>query len=203
VEFTTIVCFEGEPPESPEMNLTKIVLFTSVLVHRIDVNLDFELATSAIGTFSHHFKAMTNTSSFYKKTACTEGSSASEGRIAKSLSGRKILVKRQMHKSRDTGGLSLAFCVQLNSFSLNIWRQNVPYHSYLRSRSSSNGRFAGENSFLPALKLFCFEVHEAEFGVEATFQRRRRRIVVKACLAALEGRSKQTTEPPLMVLTEQ
>lgn len=207
IELTTIICFEGEPPSSSDSNQTKVVLFTSVQIHRLDVNLDLELATSAIGTLVHHGKVVKGTlaacAKFLKDLQLgvtdksdpsetstdgnTECSSTTEGKIEKSFSGRKILVRRQIHQSRETGGASVAFCFQVQGVSFTLWRQNVPYNSYLRSKCLGQTEPSpDQRAFVPILKLLHVDMKESEFGFEATFRRQRRRVVLKAILSSME-----------------
>lgn len=197
-ELTMIVCFEGEPPESLESNLTKIVLFTSILAHRFDLNLDLELLTAAIGTIAHHLDIITLTA-----TACSgvtqksqpddmidaseHSLDSSEGsKLRRTLAGRKVLVKRQIQQSRATGGLSVAFCLQASGINVKIWRQNVSYYSALRNCPTSEGTTPETRSkFIPLLKLLSFAVNDFELGLEATFRQNSRRVVGKMCLSGL------------------
>jgi len=201
-ELTMIVCFEGEPPESPDSNLTKIVLFTSVQAHRFDINFDFDLATAAIGTLAHHVKVLHSTVSACLMTLRAskpggggdsyhldhpDNCGAGKSRIRKSLEGRKILVRRQIHQSRATGGLSIAFCIQVAGVRFTLWRQNVPYSGPLRSHTvSKSGLSDHRNARMPLVKLMRCDLGELEIGIEATLRRESRRMVLKGCLSSAE-----------------
>ena len=199
-ELTMIFCFEGEPPESSEMNQMKIVLLTSILAHRFDINIDFDLATSAIGTLAHHAIVLQDAAEICKNIFITSShhatidesehsmrSDTSEGRLRKTLAGRKVLVRRQIHNSRQTGGLSIAFCLQAAGISVTLWRQNVGYCSPLRSSFSvQSSSTISARSFTPLIKIVTVNINEAEAGVEATVRGQYRRIVVKACITEME-----------------
>lgn len=201
-ELTIVVCFDGEPPEYPESNLTKVALFVSTLAHRFEINLDFDLAASAVSTLVHHAEVTEATlavcSELLKSTDVpvspidpSESSvdysvSSADLGIRKSLRGRKVLVQRQISLSRETGGISVAFCLQLAEFRLHLWRHNVPYSSPLRaSQRSGAGTDCADDKYVPLLRLMDLSVNGFEFAVEGSFHRQRRRIIVKGCLSEI------------------
>ena len=190
-ELTVIACFEGEPP-ARNSNLTKVILFLSVLAHRFDVNIDFELATSAIGTLVYHTNEVLSTidrckrilrpsDSLRKGESDTTGKNSheNEGRIIKSLAGRRVRVRRQIVQSRETGGVSVAFCAQATGATLTLWRQNVPLGSSIRPTKASDER---EGKNIPAMRLLALDLSGVELGAEASFVRNNRRLVLKLCV---------------------
>lgn len=193
-ELTMIVCFEGEPPDSLDSNLTKIVLFTSVLANRLDVNFDFDLATSAIGTLMHHVAVLRETALVCNAVMQQRLSAAtvvaepivneSSGKIRRSFEGRKVRVRRQIQRSRETGGLSVAFGFQAAAVSFTLWRQNVPYGSPFRE-SFVGAHFNDRAAYMPLMKLLKIEVSKPECGIEGTFLRGKRRAVLKFCLSEM------------------
>ena len=190
-EMTLLFCFEGEPPQSSEENLTKMALFLSALFHRLDINMDLDLLSSAAGTLSYHAVAAISMLSFLsdsfqsaevedpsESTECTGSSDAVlDGRIRSSLRGRRALVKRQLYRSRETGGCSLALALQVAESSFCLWRQNVPEKSQLRTES-------GRNRSLSLVRICSLEMVGVEAGVETSFQKAERRLVVKMCLSS-------------------
>lgn len=191
-DATTIICFEGEPPETEESNLTKIVLFTSVLAHRIAINFDIELVASAVTSILAHYKTASDCIQRLKTTLAdsfvdeseTEASASDagdEGRLLRSIRGRRLLARRQILRSRETGGLSLAMGIQLAEFSFRLWRQCVPTSSSIRPPVAGE---SADASYLPLLKLMEFASGETELGFEASFKKDERRIVCKGCLSS-------------------
>jgi len=206
-EMTMIVCFEGEPPETPDSNLTKMALFVSFLAHRFEVNLDFDLAASAVSTLLHHAEVveatLTDCLGLFEseKTADSQIDPSessvddlpvysTESSIRKSLRGRKVLVRRQIHLSRETGGVSVAFCLQLAEFRLHLWRQNVPYTGPLRpSQENDVAEETFSEKYVPLVQLMDFEMKGLEIAVEGSVLRQTRRIILKGCMseARLKG----------------
>jgi hypothetical protein len=199
-EMTIVVCFDGEPPEYPDSNLTKVALFVSILAHRFEINLDFDLAASAVSTLVHHAEVMEATlavcSELFEskdipvshidpsESSVDYSVSSADLGIRKSLRGRKVLVQRQISLSRETGGISVAFCLQLAEFRLKLWRHNVPYSSPLRAlQRSSAGTGGADEKYVPLLQLMDLSVNGFEFAVEGSFHRQHRRIIVKGCLS--------------------
>jgi hypothetical protein len=198
-EMTMVICFDGEPPENPDSNLTKVALFVSILAHRFELNFDFDLAASAVSTLVHHAEVVEATlaicSELLESTDTpvshidpSESSvdysvSSADLGIQKSLRGRRVLVQRQISLSRETGGISVAFCLQLAEFRLQLWRHNVPYSSPLRaSQRSGAGTDGADEKYVPLLQLMDLSVNGFEFAVEGSFHRQNRRIIVKGCL---------------------
>jgi hypothetical protein len=199
-EMTMVVCLDGEPPEYPDSNLTKVASFVSILAHRFEISLDFDLAASAVSTLVHHAEVMEATlavcSELFKSTDTpvshidpSESSvdysvSSADLGIRKSLRGRRVLVQRQISLSRETGGISVAFCLQLAEFRLHLWRHNVPYSSPLRaSERSGTNTDGGDEKYIPLLQLMDLSVNGFEFAVEGSFHRESRRIIAKGCLS--------------------
>lgn len=192
-DATMIICFEGEPPESDDSNLTKMVLFTSILAHRVAVNFDIELLASALCTTLAHYGIVAETvrrissslaASFVDETETELSGVASEigeeGKIRRSVLGRRLLVKRQISRSTETGGLSVAVGIQVKEFSFLLWRQCVPESSPLRTSSTEKSYDA---RYIPLVRLMEFTLEELELGLEASFKQDDRRIVCKGCLS--------------------
>jgi hypothetical protein len=198
-EMTMVVCFDGEPPKYPD-NLTKVALFVSILAHRFEINLDFDLAASAVSTLVHHAEVMEATLAVClellkssdipvspidpSESSVDYSVSSTDLGIRKSLRGRKVLVQRQISLSRETGGISVAFCLQLAEFRLHLWRHNVPYSSPLRASQRSGAHTdGGDEKYVPLLQLMDLSVNGFEFAVEGSFHRESRRIIAKGCLS--------------------
>lgn len=190
-EFTVLLCFEGEPPTEPQSNLIKIVLFASTLVHRLDVNLDLELLSSAIGTITWHASAAREISK--KCTAVsTASATTSEGmelkslqessgavKIRKSLRGRRALVYRQFTRSRETGGMRVALLFQVSEARIQLWGRNIPgYPNTFATQAGDSHKESG------LLKVCVCEILGLEMGFEGSFQKKSRRVAWKACLSS-------------------
>jgi len=199
-ELTMIICFEAEPPPSPESNLTKMVLFNSFEAHRFEVNFDFDLIASAIITVLHHAEvlqgaltacdALLSSSHIADRSGVVPNESSvdiavQDGKIRRSMGGRRVLVRRQIHQSRQTEGLSIAFCFQVTELRFRLWRQNVPYSSLAQSRRRSEAVTAGHDKYIPLVRLMDFDVDGIELGLEGTFRRQHRRIVLKMCFSGM------------------
>eukprot|EP00977_Amphora_coffeiformis_P005529 scaffold1170_cov174-Amphora_coffeaeformis.AAC.13 len=191
-DATMIFCFEGEPPESEESNLTKIVLFTSIIAHRILVNFDVELVASALTSLLAHYRTVEDCARQISETIAesfvdesdTEASfseSGDEAKLLRSIRGRRLLVRRQILRSRETGGLSVAIGIQLAELSFHLWRQCIPTSSPLRPPSKNES--PDDSSYVPLLSLMDFFLGELELGLEASFKKHSRRIVFKGCLS--------------------
>lgn len=190
-EMTMIVCFEGEPPaDGSQEGQTKIVLFTSVIAHRFELNIDFDRIASAVGTVSLHVEKFVETAracvdlfsggikgdvsdSEPTKSSNAEGSDPGDSRIRKTLRGRKVLVHRQLIRSRETGGLVVAACVQVAEIRTCFWRQHVPRDSPLRSRTEDS------REFVPLLCLLDSTIKLLDFGVEVSLRQQDKRLVLK------------------------
>lgn len=183
-EMTLIFCFEGEPPElSSESNLTRMVIFASILAHRFEFNVDFDLIAAAAITLVVHLDNVLRTAAdcseiFDAQPDATSSNTASEGKSAKkrirnSLQGRRVMVRRQITRSRETGGLSVACRLNAAETRVCIWRQNVPRKYPLRSKSEDNGEFA------PSLRLLDWSLTGIDLGIEATHFKETRRLLLK------------------------
>jgi hypothetical protein len=191
-EATCIICFEGEP-ESRESNLIKIVLFVSLQFHRLALNCDLDVITGALSTIIYHSDVLQETtavleelrSSFPSTSVALEQEDVS--RMNKTLKNRRVLVKRQLAKSRETGGLSVSACMQLAEFSFTIWRQNVPLTTRFRASLSKDLNVRVDDTPIDLMKLMLFEANGVELGAECLIQQTHsRRIVMKGCLSELK-----------------
>lgn len=205
VEMTMLFCFEGEPSDDITNEAggydntapIKIALFFSMQIHKLIINVDFDTITGAISTTMHHYdtihatmesllKVFAPSLELLKETTTNDddlngmdGPLGDDAQLQRTMAGRRILVKRQIKRSRETGGLSLAFCSQLAEFHFNVWRQNVPVMSRFRA-SMADGKVASiEEAPIPLLHLLHAEAKTAEFGLEGCLQGDERRIVSK------------------------
>ena len=192
-DATMILCFEGEPPETEDSNLTKIVLFLSVLAHRILVNFDVEIIASAVVSLAAHYRTIEDciqaisaalADSFVdeSETEASQSEAGEERRLPRSIRGRRLRVRRQITRSRQTGGLSVAVGIQLSEMKFSIWRQFVPLSGPLRP---SRDRKSDNMAHVPLIKLMDCEAGELELGLEASFKEEDRRIVLKGCLSRM------------------
>lgn len=193
MEMTSIICFEGEPPP-PESNLTKIALFYSVHVYDLTVNFDFDLLAGATSSVIYHSGVATTAicrwinlfsaqSNMHLSVAESQSyaDDVEDDPINKTLKGRRIMVKRQFARSRETGGLSVVFCMQLSKLHYTMWRQNVPYYSPFRPPPNKDSTH--ESSVIELLKLVDLCATEFEFGLEFEFHvPSGRRTVLKCCV---------------------
>ena len=197
-EFTLVACFEGEPPESAESNLMKLVLFLSVQIHRMAINCDFDLMSGAASTSIHHVRLVQNTvanitklfSNVEIKTPGTDKakrfSKVSNDSKVYATTSRNVTTRRQFQKSRETGGLTLSLSAQLAEVSVSLWRQNVPMISQFRASEQENCTFPMEGSVIPLLQLIKLHLIATEVGIEAFFRNKDRRVVLKCCLGNMK-----------------
>lgn len=187
-ELTMIFCFEGEPPEDQDSNLTKLAMFISIETHRLGIGLDLELATSALGTLAYHSKIVNQALDDCRcASACDELEEPTEVSVLSQSSDRptrRVIVQRQIQKSRQTGGFSLSLCVKVAELDFSLWRQNIQYSSPFRVHSALCGtsHHTGESPYLPLLRLMSVEMREGEMGFEVAFVRLERRMVTKVAI---------------------
>jgi hypothetical protein len=200
LEMTMIVCFEGEPPESPESNLIKIVLFASMQIHRLIINCDLDIIAGATITLLRHANVIQETAEVVERlrtpllprsdSTCDSASLASEHggtpRMSKNLKNRRVLVRRQFERSRETGGLSVSTCMQMAEFGFTFWRQNVPLTSRFRASLSRDEGVRVDDTSIALMKLLSLEMKRMEIGAEWSIQMSNRRVVLKGCLSALK-----------------
>jgi len=192
-EMTMIVCFEGEPPESLESNLVKIVLFVSLQFHRLALNCDLDVITGALSTIIYHRDVVQETVAVMEKLQAPSLSTSTAieqedtPKMSKTLKNRRVLVRRQIAMSREAGGLSVSACMQLAEFSFTFWRQNVPLTSRFRASLSNDVDMQVDDTPIALMKLMLFEMKGMEIGVEwFVEQMSNRRIVLKGCLSELK-----------------
>lgn len=202
MEMTVIACFEGEPPESPESNLIKIVLFVSMQIHRLIINCDLDVIAGAISTLLRHANAIQETAEVVKKLRkplpridfslsdhCSVSQASELGgnaKMKKNLKNRRVLVRKQFERSRETGGLSVSACMQMAEFSFSFWRQNVPLTSSFRASLCGNEDCQIDDTSITLMKLLCLEMKGLEMGAEWSVQMSNRRVVLKGCLSSLK-----------------
>ena len=192
-EMTMIVCFEGEPPTSPESNLIKIVLFVSLQVHRLALNCDLDVISGALSTIIYHSNVVEETVGVIERLQKSSSQirptheQQDLSKMRKTLKNRRVLVKRQIAMSREAGGLSVSACMQLAEFRFTFWRQNVPLTSRFRASLSNDINMRVDDTPIALMKLMLFEMKGMEIGAEWFVQHMSdRRIVVKACLSELK-----------------
>lgn len=198
MEMTMIACFEGEPPTSPDSNLITIALILSVQIHRLGINCDFDVIVGAVSTLLSHstvakqtFEDLqrldepTSDSEDIKSVDATSDQVTVDGRIRSSVVGRRILVRRQLQRSRETGGLSVAFCMQVAELDFVLWRQNVCRFSRFRA-SLDTGRISEiDETPIALLKLMSVQMKNLEAGLDFLIRNQTRRVVLKGCLAEI------------------
>ena len=200
-ELTMIFCFEGEPPETPEQNFTKMVVFMSMLIHRYEVNLDLDLLAAAVSTLMYHgdtfrrkledLTAIVQRSIQEEETEISEMSEQVETgsgtvRIPKNLRGRKVLVQKQLSHSRESGGISIAIGIQIAELRSKLWRQHVSVERQSNPEVPQGGQSDSNKHILPAVNLIDSSMKDLEIGFEATLKKKTRRVVFKGCMSALE-----------------
>jgi hypothetical protein len=191
-DLTMIICFEGEPPELGS-NYIKIALFVSIQIHRLLLNIDFDLLASATSTALYHSDVVEATIERAKElipsaaspsdvdaNALDEGAAS---KVKKSLRGRRVMVRRHLSQSRETGGLGIVFCLQQSELGITIWRQNVPFASPLRHKQATDSSRGWDDSHVRILKLVDVSIKDFEIGVEFDFRAKEsQRTVLKCCL---------------------
>ena len=192
-EMTLIVCFEGEPPATPESNLVKIVLFCSLQFHRLALNCDLDVISGALSTIIYHSDVVKETITVIEGLQSSNSARSTVEQedsvkvMKKSLKNRRVLVRRQIARSREAGGLSVSACMQLAEFSFTFWRQNVPLTSRFRASLSNDVNVRVDEAPIALMKLMLFEMKGMEVGAEWSIQQTsRRRIVLKGCLSELK-----------------
>ncbi len=193
-ESTMIFCFEGEAPKDG-CNEMKITLFLSILIQELILNIDFDILAGATCTLLSHKKRIVAMmeimndvfakSQDEEATSDTPQASKHNGKIEQSFKGRRILTTRHVAKSRETGGLVIIFCLQLQELRLRLWRQNVPICSPLRDNFKSTDTFEcqDDEGLIKLLNLVNFEMGGLEIGIEFDFHSNSdHRTVMKAYL---------------------
>jgi hypothetical protein len=183
-DLTSIACFECET-SSQESKGTKLVFFLSVQAHHLTMNIDFDLLvgmTSTLLQFSDPFveaiKSMKNVST--KSSSHPMGPSR---KVEKTLHGRKIMVKKRMSQSRESGGLSVVFCLKQTKLGLSLWRQNVPLKRPLRTNFGRDFKSLDGVGHMEAVKLLEISMADFEIGLEFKYESKEsRRTVLKCCL---------------------
>ena len=195
-DLTMLLCFEGE---GHDRDTRMMAFFVSTLIQRCHLNLDLELLASAIGTLSYHSAVLRDASNEIvvflpplidmlegdPDSLVTDRTSA---RLRSTLRGRKALMKRQINRSRATGGMNIAVAVQVAESSLSLWRQNV----LLRGRSSFSSHEVTpetDDRTHSQLKVCGFEVTGLDAGVDITFRETSRRALAKLCLSGAKFRA--------------
>lgn len=172
METTMIACFEGEPPSSDD-GTTKVAVIVSAQIHRLDVSLDPRVVASLLPTLeyhvSHSFLAKEIAESLLHATFDDVGNGTipvvESVSIKKSLKGRRVLVRKQLQRSRQTGGLSISLCAQVSETRLRVWVQSAE---------------AGANT--ASCPVEC-NTRGMESAIEASYRDGRSRIVAKLCLS--------------------
>jgi hypothetical protein len=198
-DMTIRFSFEGEPPGTEETNSIKMAFSSAIVIDHIETNLDLDLVAGALSTILHHFQvvreAVECAQALIPPLVITEDdptvancekeddlSSTASGRIQKSLRGRRVLVRRQLHRSRETGGLRLLCFVQLSNYGFTLWRHNVPVYRTVRLVEATPGVVDRKMVHLPLLKLLSFVTKNVEVGIEISFPDDERRIVSKCAV---------------------
>ena len=186
-----IVCLEGEPPDEGS-NLVKIVLFLSIELHTIQVNVDLDLLAGAVGSLLYHKDVVQKTVETARNIVAGAAlanpklpNSPPSDKVKRNLRGRRVMVRRQLSRSRETGGLSVVFAMKMSNFGFTIWRQNVPFFGPLRQSLSPDVNLSSndESAMLRVLQLVRLSLNEFEVGIEFAFSAdESRRLILKCCL---------------------
>ena len=195
MDCNMIVCFEGEPPE-PGSNYIKIVLFVSIEIYRIRLNVDLDLLAGAAASLLYHAEVVQKTLETARKIVAEAALAnpkptpylSSPAKLKKSLRGRRVMVRRQLSRSRQTGGLSIVFAMNISDLGVTIWRQNVPVLGPLRQTFSPTGNSPvlnkDESAVVKVLKLIELTLKKFEIGIEFAFSAdESRRLILKCCLS--------------------
>jgi hypothetical protein len=187
LEFSMITCLEGKPTSPDASNLTEVVLFTSVQVYRCEINFDFDLAISAVSTLSFHFANVSRISDIlFRSQPISDGVELSETiKIRNSLKGRRILVEKQILHCRETDGLRIACYIKVDEYTLCLWRQNVPCSPLRRNVSTEEKDKSRQVDYIALVLVMKIEMEALEIGLETTFHRLSRHLVLKACLGSM------------------
>jgi len=170
-ESTLIFCFEGEPPTTGS-NKMKITVFLSILIQELILNIDFDILAGATCTLLCHKKNIVAIIEMFGETIVNSQDALSDTtKIKQGMRGQRILAKRHISQSRETGGLVIIFCLQQRHFQLKVWRQNVPISSPLRDglASSNISKCQNEEGCIDLLSLVDFEMRDLEVGIEFDF----------------------------------
>jgi hypothetical protein len=184
-DLTLIACFEGEPPP-PGSSRTKLVLFLSIQVHKLLMNVDFDLLAGMTSTLLFHGDTIHEVLDYFSANlspSATPNPDESSRKIKKNLQGRRVMVRRHVSNSRETGGLAIVFCLQQSEFGITLWRQNVPLSSPLLSMKSDEAESLNGSRHMMAMKLLDIWMGDFEIGFEFDFKDKEvSRTVLKCCL---------------------
>lgn len=202
--MTVQFCFEGTPPETEEDNLVKMTLHFRLAVHHMYMNCDLDLIAGALSTCLYHIRVWNEMLERAKKLVPIFETSPdprdddvsfsnnesdelsldrSSSRIKRSLRGHRVLVHRQFHRSRENGGLKIAFGLEVKKYAFALWRQNVSLRSPLRPSHCSANHLDRQRFHCPLMKLLSFSAHGVELGIEVAFREEDRRIVIKCAVS--------------------
>jgi hypothetical protein len=181
-EMTMIVCFEGELPSDIAENAgEKLLLVGSVLAHRFDINVDFDLIASAVTTLSAHSQQLAERKMARNLNSSQQSSEAGiESRIHKSMRGHGDMVRCHINHSRSSGGLSLGLVLRASGFCARLWRQHVTRNSPLRPVQN----FAVDGC-IPSLMLAKFSADGIDFSAESSLQQKSATSLVKLKIKTL------------------
>lgn len=187
MEATMIFCFEGQAPPEPGSDATKMAFYFTVMTQDCSINLDLDLLAASISTLLHHQGICTDRlpkifdvvkASLADKKVNEEKSMDDDRtkRLPKTLQGRKALMKRQVTKSRTSGGVSLTSCFHFSKLSVMLWRQHV----LLQSDCDGKAGF-----IVPAVCLLDLSLQELELGAEVSLIHDSHRLIIKVCSSLL------------------
>jgi hypothetical protein len=184
-DSTLIACFEGEPPP-PGSSRTKLVFFLSIQVHKLLMNVDFDLLAGMTSTLLFHGDTIHEILDYFSANlspSATPNPDEPSRKIKKNLQGRRVMVRRHVSNSRETGGLAIVFCLQQSEFGITLWRQNLPLSSPMLSIKSDEADSLNESGHIMAMKLLDIWMGDFEIGFEFGFKDKKvSRTVLKCCL---------------------
>jgi len=188
LEFNFLACFEGESPDTGESNPMKLVFLSSIQINRIGINVDFDLLSGALSTVMYHANTVKTTLAYISKIHGGmefEASKANLDCAANATSSRYVLTKRQYKKSRETGGLTFSFCIQLSELSVSIWRQNVVMKSKFRASVNEGDNLPIEESVIPLIQLLKLQLRTLDLGFERFIANDESRTILKGSLTVI------------------
>eukprot|EP00980_Cylindrotheca_fusiformis_P029738 scaffold23803_cov132-Cylindrotheca_fusiformis.AAC.2 len=183
-DCTMIASFESEPPPLGSKRAS-VVLFVSVQVHKVQMNVDFDLLAGMTGTLLSHSDTISSIQDYFVvKFPQNENHKSGEEsqKIKKTFQGRQVMIQRHVSDSLETGGLAIVFSLQQSEFGIALWRQNLPVKSPLLSMAS-DGVDSLPSTHIKEMKLVDISMGDFEMGFEfGSRDEEIKRSVLKCCL---------------------
>jgi hypothetical protein len=178
-DMTVMFCLE-ERPLSEERNNTnaKMLLMTSVVVHRFEANFDLDMLAAALVTVLFHCNVIKEfaSCSYFVSTKLDDANV----KVRKSFLDRINQFRRRLILGQKDGGVFISLNFNVIQTRLCLWRQNV-----LRKppfQPSTIGSF----QIAPLLKLFDFRLNDTVLCIEAFEDIQYRSVVGKLCAIEMD-----------------